>query len=48
LQGAYLRRATLWGAYLRGADLRGAHGRSDWDDLVARGARREPLRQLYK
>ena len=43
LRGANLHDADLCGANLRntnlfGADLRGAYGRSDWADLVARGA----------
>ena len=43
LRRAYLRGADLSGAYLRGADLSGAYlraasGRTDWDDLVERGA----------
>jgi hypothetical protein len=32
--------ADLRGAYLRGADLRGATGRTDWDQLIERGATR--------
>ena len=43
LSGANLRDVNLRGANLRGANLRntdlcGAYGRSDWADLVARGA----------
>lgn len=43
LRDASMRGANLWGANMRdadmrGANLRGARARTDWDDLVKRGA----------
>jgi len=45
LRGTNLREADLEDAHLGGVDLRSAYGRSDWDDLVARGAVRETTRK---